>query len=102
MTTSPTPWPHKGINYRMHPGGPGCCQPLAMLHISEATTAVGEQVAGREPMSLALCVVSSAAGNLPTLKAARVQVASLANNHSADWGMQGLLETLEALQGAGG
>lgn len=43
-----------------------------------------------------------AAGNLPTLKVAGVQVASLANNHIADWGMDGLLETLEALQGAGG
>ncbi|KAL4458011.1 hypothetical protein ABPG75_012876 [Micractinium tetrahymenae] len=59
VTSHLTPWPHKGINYRMHPG------------------------------------------NIPTLTAAGIDVACLANNHGMDWGREGLLETLDAVQGAG-
>ncbi|MBI5445980.1 MAG: CapA family protein, partial [Deltaproteobacteria bacterium] len=40
-------------------------------------------------------------GNLPCLTAARIDCATLANNHVLDWGHAGLLETLEALRAAG-
>ncbi|KAL4432878.1 hypothetical protein ABPG77_008204 [Micractinium sp. CCAP 211/92] len=59
VTSHPRPWPHKGINYRMHPG------------------------------------------NVPALTSAGVDVACLANNHAMDWGREGLVETLQALHGAG-
>jgi poly-gamma-glutamate synthesis protein (capsule biosynthesis protein) len=39
--------------------------------------------------------------NTPCLTAARIDVCVLANNHLLDWGRQGLLDTLEALAGAG-
>lgn len=40
-------------------------------------------------------------GNVPCLKAAGIDVCSLANNHVLDWGYRGLLETLSALKAAG-
>jgi poly-gamma-glutamate synthesis protein (capsule biosynthesis protein) len=40
-------------------------------------------------------------GNLPVLTAAKVDCCVLANNHVLDWGEQGLLETLDALERAG-
>ncbi|KAL4859693.1 putative polyglutamine synthesis accessory protein [Chlorella vulgaris] len=40
-------------------------------------------------------------GNVPTLGAAGIDVCCLANNHSLDWGVEGLLETLDVLRGAG-
>jgi poly-gamma-glutamate capsule biosynthesis protein CapA/YwtB (metallophosphatase superfamily) len=40
-------------------------------------------------------------GNLPSLKAAGIDVCLLANNHVLDFGRTGLLETLDALRGAG-
>jgi len=39
--------------------------------------------------------------NIACLTAAGIQVASLANNHTLDWGRRGLAETLETLQRAG-
>jgi poly-gamma-glutamate synthesis protein (capsule biosynthesis protein) len=39
--------------------------------------------------------------NAPCLRAAGLDVCVLANNHVLDWGVAGLLETLETLQGAG-
>ncbi|ATJ81946.1 CapA family protein [Halomonas beimenensis] len=39
--------------------------------------------------------------NLPVLTAAGVEACVLANNHVLDWGVAGLLETLEALEAAG-
>jgi poly-gamma-glutamate synthesis protein (capsule biosynthesis protein) len=39
--------------------------------------------------------------NLPCLSAARIDCVTLANNHVLDWGLQGLLAALEALEGAG-
>jgi len=39
--------------------------------------------------------------NLACLRAANLDVCSLANNHVLDWGREGLLETLNVLQGAG-
>lgn len=44
---------------------------------------------------------TTAAGNVPTLTSASIDVCCLANNHVADWGREGLLETLDVLQGAG-
>jgi poly-gamma-glutamate synthesis protein (capsule biosynthesis protein) len=38
---------------------------------------------------------------VPTIKAAGIDVCCLANNHSLDWGRDGLLETLETLQATG-
>jgi poly-gamma-glutamate synthesis protein (capsule biosynthesis protein) len=38
--------------------------------------------------------------NIPCLQAAGIDVCSLANNHSLDWGRQGLLETLNTLKDA--
>ena len=52
-------WPHKGINYRMHPD------------------------------------------NIAVLTAAAIDYCSLANNHTIDWGYQGLMETLDVLARAG-
>ncbi len=40
-------------------------------------------------------------GNVPLLTAAGIDCCTLANNHVLDWGEVGLLETLEALEGAG-
>ncbi|GAA1550219.1 CapA family protein [Actinomadura kijaniata] len=40
-------------------------------------------------------------GNLPCLAAGRPDVCVLANNHVMDFGVQGLVETLAALEGAG-
>jgi len=40
-------------------------------------------------------------GNVPVLSAARIDCCTLANNHVLDWGEAGLIETLEALEGAG-
>lgn len=40
-------------------------------------------------------------GNLPVLQAAGIHCVSLANNHSLDWGRQGLDETLSSLEGSG-
>jgi poly-gamma-glutamate synthesis protein (capsule biosynthesis protein) len=40
-------------------------------------------------------------GNVAALKAARLDVAVLANNHVLDWGREGLVETLETLEGEG-
>jgi poly-gamma-glutamate synthesis protein (capsule biosynthesis protein) len=40
-------------------------------------------------------------GNVDVLEAAGLDVCVLANNHALDWGREGLLETLEALRGAG-
>ena len=59
VTNSATPWPAKGINYRMHPR------------------------------------------NLPCLTAAGLDCCVLANNHVMDWGVAGLVETLEVLRAAG-
>ena len=39
--------------------------------------------------------------HVAALQAAHIDVCSLANNHVLDWGVDGLLETLSALQGAG-
>lgn len=39
--------------------------------------------------------------NIPVLKAARIDVCSLANNHVLDWGYAGLTETLQTLKNAG-
>jgi poly-gamma-glutamate synthesis protein (capsule biosynthesis protein) len=39
--------------------------------------------------------------NLPVLTVARVDCCSLANNHVLDWGVDGLVETLSTLEGAG-
>lgn len=39
--------------------------------------------------------------NLPVLSAAEIDAVSLANNHSMDWGVAGLVETLESLTRAG-
>ncbi|HJW33468.1 MAG TPA: CapA family protein [Holophagaceae bacterium] len=39
--------------------------------------------------------------NLPCLKAAKLDLAILANNHAMDYGREGLADTLAALQGAG-
>jgi poly-gamma-glutamate capsule biosynthesis protein CapA/YwtB (metallophosphatase superfamily) len=39
--------------------------------------------------------------NVPVLTAARIDCCTLANNHVLDWGEAGLLETVEALTGAG-
>ncbi len=39
--------------------------------------------------------------NSAVLRAARIDVCSLANNHLLDWGYAGLTETLDALDGAG-
>jgi poly-gamma-glutamate synthesis protein (capsule biosynthesis protein) len=58
VTRSDDAWPHKGINYRMHPA------------------------------------------NLPVLTVARIDVATLANNHVLDWGYDGLSETLDVLRKA--
>ena len=37
-------------------------------------------------------------GNVEVLKAAEIDCCVLANNHTADWGLDGLLETLESLE----
>lgn len=42
------------------------------------------------------------AGNVETLRAAGIHVASLANNHTLDWCEKGLLESLDTLNRAGG
>ena len=39
--------------------------------------------------------------HVAALQAAHIDVCSLANNHVLDWGVEGLLETLSALQGVG-
>ncbi len=39
--------------------------------------------------------------NLPCLKAAKLDLAILANNHAMDYGREGLADTMAALQGAG-
>lgn len=39
--------------------------------------------------------------NVPVLNAARVDCCSLANNHVLDWGVPGLVETLDTLAGTG-
>jgi poly-gamma-glutamate capsule biosynthesis protein CapA/YwtB (metallophosphatase superfamily) len=39
--------------------------------------------------------------NLPCLRAAGIDCCVLANNHVLDWGVEGLVETLDLLQGAG-
>ncbi len=44
---------------------------------------------------------TSCAGNVETLRAAGIQVCSLANNHVLDWSQEGLLETLDTLHQAG-
>ena len=59
VTTSDTPWPMKGIHYRMHPQ------------------------------------------NINVIQSADVDCCILANNHVADWGFPGLLETLDTLENAG-
>lgn len=59
VTASDDFWPHKGINYRMHPD------------------------------------------NIAVLTAADIDYCSLANNHTIDWGYQGLLETQDVLAQAG-
>ncbi len=59
ITSNATPWPAKGINYRMHPA------------------------------------------NVPLLKAAGFDFCSLAYNHTLDWQVAGLLETIHALDSAG-
>lgn len=59
VTNSATPWPAKGINYRMHPH------------------------------------------NVPCLTVAGLDCCVLANNHVMDWGVAGLIETLEVLRAAG-
>lgn len=40
-------------------------------------------------------------GNAPCLSAARLDLCVLANNHVLDWGVDGLLETLDTLRGIG-
>lgn len=40
-------------------------------------------------------------GNIPCLHVARIDICTLANNHVLDWGYHGLLETIDALTGAG-
>lgn len=40
-------------------------------------------------------------GNISAIKSVGCNVASIANNHSADWGTQGLLDTIAALREAG-
>jgi poly-gamma-glutamate capsule biosynthesis protein CapA/YwtB (metallophosphatase superfamily) len=59
ITTAETPWPQKGIQYRMHPE------------------------------------------NISCLTAAQISACALANNHSLDWGYNGLSETLKTLDAAG-
>lgn len=59
ITSDGTPWPAKGIHYRMHPA------------------------------------------NAPCLTAAGIDVCMLANNHVLDWGLPGLAETLDTLDGLG-
>ncbi|XP_074638289.1 putative polyglutamine synthesis accessory protein MT0602 isoform X3 [Acropora palmata] len=59
VTTSDTPWPIKGIHYRMHPK------------------------------------------NVKVIQSAGIDCCVLANNHVADWGFPGLLETMDTLQIAG-
>ncbi|TPE46444.1 CapA family protein [Pontibacter mangrovi] len=59
ITTYPTPWPQKEVQYRMHPA------------------------------------------NVAVLQAAKVDAAALANNHTLDWGYEGLQQTLQALRLAG-
>lgn len=59
ITAKGSPWPGKGINYRMHPL------------------------------------------NAISLAAAGIDVGVLSNNHVMDWGMEGLLETLETLDRLG-
>jgi poly-gamma-glutamate synthesis protein (capsule biosynthesis protein) len=39
--------------------------------------------------------------NVPCFRAAAIDCCVLANNHVLDWGVEGLLETLDTLQGAG-
>lgn len=39
--------------------------------------------------------------NAPVLTAARIDVCTLANNHVLDWGVSGLIETLDTLDGIG-
>ncbi|WP_019217033.1 CapA family protein [Legionella tunisiensis] len=56
VTRHDIPWPHKGINYRMHPN------------------------------------------NITVLTAANINVCTLANNHTLDWNVEGLRETLSILQ----
>ncbi|KAJ6113417.1 Capsule synthesis protein CapA [Penicillium sp. IBT 18751x] len=56
-TTSPTPWPGKAFNYRMHP-----------------------------------------ANLAPILRAANVGYVGLANNHTLDFGVEGLLETIRTVE----
>jgi poly-gamma-glutamate capsule biosynthesis protein CapA/YwtB (metallophosphatase superfamily) len=59
VTRSDTPWPNKGINYRMSPANVAC------------------------------------------LTAAGIDCCLLANNHTLDWGIQGLRDTLAALDASG-
>lgn len=59
VTTSATPWPMKGIHYRMHPK------------------------------------------NVNVIQSADIDCCVLANNHVADWGFPGLIETLDTLHDAG-
>jgi poly-gamma-glutamate synthesis protein (capsule biosynthesis protein) len=56
VTTNDTPWPQKGIHYRMHPK------------------------------------------NVDIIKSAKIDCCVLANNHTADWGYEGLKETLITLR----
>lgn len=58
ITTSSSPWPMKGIHYRMHPG------------------------------------------NISVIAAAQIDCCTLANNHVADWGFDGLDSTLKTLTDA--
>jgi poly-gamma-glutamate capsule biosynthesis protein CapA/YwtB (metallophosphatase superfamily) len=39
--------------------------------------------------------------NMPTLAVAKIDVCTLANNHTLDWGARGLVDTLAAVTGAG-
>lgn len=59
ITTSNTPWPNKGIHYRMHPD------------------------------------------NIGVLNAAGTQCCTLANNHTLDWDLDGLRESLRVLEETG-
>ena len=59
VTTSDTPWPMKGIHYRMHPK------------------------------------------NVNVIQSADIDCCILANNHVADWGFPGLVETMDTLRDAG-
>ena len=59
VTTSETPWPMKGIHYRMHPK------------------------------------------NVNVIQSADIDCCILANNHVADWGFPGLIETMDTLHDAG-